>query len=191
MKPEEALEQMAYLRDLVASSRIRVAEGYPHLIWWGLLYAVAYTATALASLTIVPWIWFGFGTVGALGSLIIGRLTTKSHRGATPALLKQLGWTTFAISAAATVILCLFIPIQSHSLRLLSAYWPFVIGIIYAVDGLFLGRELTWTGCWLVLAALASLWLDGTNQLIWLAAAGGGGLIASGLILRRELIHRA
>jgi hypothetical protein len=67
------------------------------------------------------------------------------------------------------------------------AYWPVAIGVIYVLNGIFLGREMVLIGIWMLVTGLASLGLPDPWGALWMACAGGGGLIASGVVLRRRL----
>jgi hypothetical protein len=70
-----------------------------------------------------------------------------------------------------------------------KAYFPFVAGTIYAISGVFLGSGAIATGAWLIAVALISMWLPSPGQDYFLAVAGGGALITSGLLMR-NLVKR-
>ena len=37
MKTQDALDQIAYLQELINQTRLRAADGYPYFLLWGLL----------------------------------------------------------------------------------------------------------------------------------------------------------
>lgn len=186
MKPEEAIEQITYLRDLLDRSRLRAAGGYPHFLFWGVLWVVGYLGTLWLPVPLGRWVWPAIYVVGAAGSTLIGIRT--AHATPVPALLKKLGWLTVIFSVASLGLLILFVGMSDR--HTINAYWPFVIGVMYATNSLFLGRELMLIGVWLVVTAVASLWMASPIQDIWLAMAGGGGLILTGILLRRQVAQR-
>ncbi len=183
MKPEEALDQISYLRELVQQSRLRVAWGYPHFLLWGALWVIGYLGALWTPEPQRLWVWPAVYSVGAIGS---ATLSTMSGRGApVPALLKKLGWINLVLLAGSVLLLVFFVGFSDrHSI---NAFWPFQIGTFYIVSGLLIGQELVLIGSWLVFAALVSLWMASPIQDIWLALVGGGGLILTGILLRRQV----
>ncbi|NLG85100.1 MAG: hypothetical protein GX493_10960 [Firmicutes bacterium] len=60
---------------------------------------------------------------------------------------------------------CLFVLLLTltGNERLLNAYWPFQVGVIYLAAGVFMGRSLLLLGGWLVLVAVVGLFFPGTD----------------------------
>src|SRR5260370_25423418 len=71
--------------------------------------------------------------------------------------------------------------------RFYTSYFPAGIGVIYIVTGLFIGREYILIGAWLVLCGVTGLAMPVVISVVWMAFAGGGGLLLTGFILRRQL----
>lgn len=106
----------------------------------------------------------------------------------TPALLKRIGMATLVLFLGSVTLLSTMIGMGD--VRIINDFWPFQIGLIYMVSGVFLGRELVWIGLWLAASAVASLYMAAPLQEVWLAAAGGGGLFLTGLLMWRQVRAR-
>ena len=65
-------------------------------------------------------------------------------------------------------------------------YIPACVGIAYAVLGVLVGKELVAIGGWLMLATVAAAFMPLEVRYLWMAAAGGGGLVVTGILLRRQ-----
>jgi hypothetical protein len=72
--------------------------------------------------------------------------------------------------------------------QIIISFWPFHVGLLYILAGIFIGRPVLIIGCWLILAAVAGVWLPPLWQQIWLAAGGGGSLILTGVNMRKQVI---
>ncbi|NLM37537.1 MAG: hypothetical protein GX202_05355 [Firmicutes bacterium] len=181
MKTEEVLDQIAYLRELITQTRLRAADGYPFFLLWGLLWIVGY----MGSIWLSSQVWAGVVVVGGVLSVVVG--FKKKNELAAPPLLKKIGWLElilFAYSAFLFSLLLLF----TDNFQIINSFWPFQIGMLYILAGIFAGRSLVLIGCWLMVAAVAGIWIPFPWQQIWLAAGGGGGLILTGLLLRKQVI---
>ncbi len=185
LQPNDALEQISYLKELANQSRLKIAYGYPHFFLWGLVWLVGYLGSILIPSKFICEMWLTICSLGAIGSILIGyRLGQRS--GPAPTLLRKLGWLSFLMFAVAVSMF--FLTFRGiPNLNLINAYWPFQIGVIYLANSIFFDKKLTIIGCWLIFTAFVSLWLSIPYLFIWLAFAGGGGLIFTGFILRKQV----
>ncbi len=132
--------------------------------------------------------WLVIGPVGGILSVVIG-LTQKKGR-PTPPFLKKIGWLMIILFLYIGLLFSQLLMISQNS-QLLNSYWPFHIGLLYIVAGIFVGRQMILIGGWLMLVAVAGIWVPTPFQEIWLAAGGGGGLILTGIIFRKHVIKDA
>lgn len=184
MKTQEALDQIAYLQRLIAQTRLRAADGYPFFLLWGLLWIVGYVGS-------IWWshrVWVGVSLVGAVISVMIG--WKKKQEQPVPPLLKKIGW-LMLVMFVYIVFLFSQMLLLTDSVQVINSFWPFHIGLLYILAGIFEGRSMLMIGCWLMVAAVAGLWLPFPWQELWLAAGGGGGLILTGALLRKQVINDA
>jgi hypothetical protein len=98
--------------------------------------------------------------------------------------LKKLGWLCLILVVYFGLLFCYLCQVTINP-QLIISYWPFHIGLLYIIAGIFIGRQLIYIGGWLILVAVAGCWLPVTIQLVWLAVSGGGGLILTGIIFRK------
>jgi len=171
----------AALRDAEAmehrSARLR---GYqsasPHLIIWGIVWAVGYAASYLEP----AWtntIWLVLVAVGTAGSIAAGM--ADGRKGVRAEGLAVLG-ATFVVFIAGT-----FVVMQPHDPRQPAAFFPLVVAAGYAIMG-----ALGATRMLIIAAALAALTIGGFLELgnlflPWMAVVGGGGLVLGGVWLRQ------
>jgi|SRR5690554_633620 len=190
-KHNEALNQINYLKGIIEASKVRCAPGYPYLLLWGLVWIAGYLGT-----TFFPWpgvktlLWPVLAGVGVLLSALIGFRTARKATTPVPFLLKRLGLLGLILFLASSAMFSLLLHFHftfGMGLKYINAYWPFQIGVIYLAVGIFMGREMLLIGAWLVLAASVSLLMPLVPQYVWLALAGGGGLILTGALLRRQV----
>jgi hypothetical protein len=189
MKPEEALEQVAYMRRLVDQSRITMSGFGPYFILWGILWIVGYLGALWFPGGMRDYVWPAVYVIG-FGASYWPALRRRGGSGPAPALFKKLSWLSLLLLAGFMALPFTFFasPRQLEpSQHTVNAYYPFVIGLIYVAQGIFYGRAIIAIGAWLLVAGFASLWLPWPLQSQFLALSGGGSLIVTGLLLRRQV----
>lgn len=179
MKSDEALDQIAFIKDILKRTRLSSAEGYPYYILWGVIWIVGY----ISSIWIPPYIWTGLCLIGGVGSYLIGRM--HKWKATDMKLLKKLGLQSLILLVASFAIFALLV--YSGQYGMIYALWPFEIGIIYMVVGVFMGKDLFGIGVGITLAALASLFIPAPFHFVWMALVGGGGLLLTGIIFRNQV----
>jgi hypothetical protein len=164
----------------VAEAKSRTFRGYqsasPHLIIWGVAWAVAYLITDFAPHWANP-AWVGIVAIATSGDIVAARMDRKKDAsGATVAAV-------FSIAAVFTgSVIAIMAPTDP---RQIGAFIPLVVAAGYALLGLMCGARLLILG-----AALTSLTLFGffalpAHFLLWMAIVGGGSLILGGVWLRQ------
>lgn len=181
MKTQDALDQITYLQELINQTRLRAADGYPYFLLWGLLWIAGYMASILWS----HLVWAGILVAGGLVSVVIGFKMKKNLPA--PPLLKKIGWVMLVLFVYIAFLFGRLLLVTDDP-QIIISFWPFHIGLLYILAGIFIGRPMIIIGCWLILAAVAGLWLPLPWQQIWLAAGGGGSLLLTGLIMRKQVI---
>jgi hypothetical protein len=162
------------------------ARGYrhasPHLIWWGLIWAIGYASCGVLSAEQWGPLWLGFDLVGMAGSVVIG-VRSASQPGFTA------GGTPWKILLAA-VFVGLFV-VATYRLFAPTTVEPFIafpailIGLIYVLVGIWTMPRLAWVGVTIFLLAMIGFLFFKPVLPFWIAAVGGLGLILGGLWMRR------
>jgi hypothetical protein len=163
-----------------ASRRSAQAFGYrkasPHLILWGLVWLIGYSATDLRPAD-AGLIWLALVVAGCAISFLLGR--SGNSAGA------KNSWRALGIAA----ILCLFIgatftilwPVSGMQVGVVT---PLLVGAIYAGVGLWLGLRFVVTGLAITALTLGGYFYLPEHFLLWMAFVTGGGLILAGVWFR-------
>ena len=183
INPEDALEQIHFLKELIQQTAIQVSKGYLFFILWGLVWMIGYTGEALLPIPFKGTIWAILCTIGIIGTIII----FVRMKGLTATPLSKKLWILNIILGLATVLIFAVLYLNPNY-YFINAYWAFQIGVIYMVNGVFIDNKLILIGIWTVGASLISLLFPSLfGQCIWLAITCGGGLMITGIILRRQV----
>lgn len=180
-KAEDALEQIHFLKKLTQQTAIEISKGYLFFILWGMIWIIGYIGEALLPIPFKGTIWAVLCMIGIIGTLIFfSRM--KDHT-ATPLSKKLWAMNIIFGLASALFFASLFF---NPNYYFINAYWAFQIGVIYMINGIFIDNKLIFVGIWSVGASLVSLLFPSLFvQCFWLAITGGGGLLTTGIILRR------
>jgi hypothetical protein len=173
---ENAAEAIRLVEE--AAQRSTTLRGYrraaPHLILWGVIYAVAYSGayfqpgrTGLVWLVLVP--------SGVIGDVLI----SWRDRPCKWALFAGIFLTFFAFIAATMSIM------HPRDPQQVAAFVPLVVAAAYAVLGMSLGARFVFIGLALGLLTLIGFFALSSIFMLWMAAVGGGALVLGGLLLRR------
>jgi hypothetical protein len=194
LSPNEAADT---LRDIAATeTHSRQLYGYreasPHLIFWGILWAVGYGLSWFLPQHGAA-IWGTIVTVGSLASYFTAfRAASRRNRQAgtpihiaTRRAASEVNWTLSAISFIAALFIAAALAVVSPvTPRQVGAFIPLVVAAGYAVMGLWLGLRLTVAGAVLAILTLGGFFLLPTHFQLWMAACGSGSLILGGIWLR-------
>jgi hypothetical protein len=156
----------------------------PHLVLWGLIWVVGYALMGLLPIHQWALVWLPLDLAGVAGSVVImSRARARSPRAAAagPSPLPMLVTMLF-IFLFVTSVYVVFAPSRHEPYLVFPAL---VLGLVYVVLGAWKMRRMAWIGAAVFLLAMAGFlflrpWLP-----FWLAAVGGGGLVAGGLWLRK------
>ncbi len=150
----------------------------PHLIIWGVIWAISYGATWLAP----GWwlVWPVLGTIGLAASFWVGRRKVQAKTGA------GYGWRYLATSVAVfAFIAAVFSVLQPRSGEQIGAFMPILVALFYALTGIWArAPRMLATGVVVgVLTVGGYFWLQ-PYFMLWMAGVGGGALVLSGLWLK-------
>lgn len=183
LDPGQALEQVTYLRELVEETRIRVADWYAIFLMWGAIWITGYLATFWWERTGTAWLQWTWPTllaVATVGHAFLGRGLPRLP----PTTLGKRLLRMNLMLAAAFVVLP--VTLGGISGVQMGSYAPFALGIVYVANGMFVGTELVAIGAWLLIAATAGPFLPEEARWLWMAGAGGGSLLVTGVLLHRR-----
>ena len=180
MKSDEALEQIAYLKELTSKTRLIASYGYKYYILWGILSLTGFITAVYFNPMII---WTTIDIIGFLLTFLLILIDTKKVKAS--ALLKKIGWQSLVLLISGFIIYYVIRRYEDYTI--LVAFWPFQIGIIYLVASVHMGKDLTFIGLWLIASSIASVFMPMPFQNFWLGAACGGGLILTGIIFRNQI----
>jgi hypothetical protein len=174
----EALRQVdeASVRSLTLRSYSLAS---PHLMLWGVAYFVAYAGSYLQPAN-AGLVWAVVVPAAVIGDLLIARHGTA--RGLSGAQMSTFAGAlaTFLAFVTATALI-----MQPHDPRQMAAFVPLVVAASYIVLGLNKGRRLLLTGVGLGALTMIGYFALPDSFMLWMAAVGGGALLAGGFWLRQ------
>lgn len=199
MTREELLSDLAYARTLAEEGRHAPLLGGPHLMFWGVLNAIAFTAH-WAQLSGFLWatpigfpiIWISYGIISGIGMAVLsGRVRTKPGLTTIGARAERAVWMGVGSAIIAIVI--------GSIGRLILAQDPMapnaIFGAAFALYGAALIAvsvlsEQKWlrTFGWLSVVVASVLCLFANQPFAYLIAAGGSLLVlmAPGVVLLKN-----
>ena len=173
-------EAASALRDITLTER-RSGEAYgyqrgaPHLIVWGVVWAIGYSLTYFQP----NWqfTWPVLTVAGAAASFWLG-MRARSE--------PETGWKYFATLIAIFIfIAALFSVLPPHTGSQIGAFFPLLAALFYAIVGIWAnGRRLIMLSALIVALTLIGFFYLPVYFGLWMAVVGGGGLILGGLWLR-------
>ena len=179
-------EAAAALSDVAhVERRTHQAITYEHssrqFLLWGVLVVAGYLFTFL-----VPTrSWTGWGVVtvlGLAGSFALRRWGPLTHTRDSQ-LGQRIGYAQLALVGFGLVLMWLLWPMSP---RQIGAFWPTLVMFCHVLAGLWLGAFFMIVGASVTALIVAGYAWAGAWYPLWLAASVGGGLILSGLWLRRQ-----
>ncbi|MFM9865339.1 MAG: hypothetical protein ACKVRO_17230 [Micropepsaceae bacterium] len=151
------------------------AASAPHFFIWGLAWAAGYGFSAA-----VPdkrnLIWLGVIIAGSIASAIAG----ARHGGGRRSLVQSVS-ISVAIVLITTVFVTVLAPMEP---RKIEALIPLFVAGFYLLIGIWTGPRFAVAGVVLGAVTVAGYFIAGDNFGYWMAAAGGGVLVMTGLWLR-------
>jgi hypothetical protein len=180
LSSKEAAETLSDVEQ--ASRRSARAFGYrkasPHLILWGLIWLIGYSATDLRPAD-AGLIWLALVVVGCAISFFLGR-KDKSAKAAG----QGNGWRVLGVAAIIFVFVGATFAIFHVSGMMIGVFTPLLVGAIYAGMGLWLGLRFVVTGFAITALTLGGYFYLPEHFLLWMAFVTGGGLILAGIWFR-------
>lgn len=183
MKSDEALEQIAYLKELTQKTRIKAVYSYPYFMLWGILSMIGYSSRAYLPLHLYGSMWVILWIIGMPVTIFFIVRQGRKHT-YTP-LLRRIGLQCLILIAADNLLFALLIYYKVYAL--LNPFWAFQIGLIYLIISVHTGLTYTFIGFWMIISAVVSFFITGPLSNIWLAVSFGGGMLITGIIFRNKV----
>lgn len=181
----------AALQDIEQTERrTRVSGGYaaasPHLILWGLIWAIAYVGCAFVPPERWGLVWLPLVVVGTVGSTWFA---SRGRRLPADGRASDTGIGARSAAAAATIsvfLMAFFWIVRPIDPRVGLVFPVMILGLVYCLAGIFARlSRFVWIGAGAFAVAIAGYVAAPEWTPFWVAAAGGGGLVLGGLWLRR------
>lgn len=177
LSKSEAAESLRAIEATSATSaRLRnYSSAAPHFMLWGLVWACGYSFSALH-----PEMrnagWAAAIAVGVMGALFLG--TRGDGRKSSP------GRSLAVSGAIAAFFGLLFVVLGPMQPRQIDAFFPLVFAGAYVLAGIWVGARFAVCGAIVAAVTIAGYFYAGDAFGYWMAAAGGGTLLLTGLWLR-------
>jgi len=156
----------------------------PYLFIWGAVWIAGYLGSANLAPNVSGPLWLALDLAGLAGCAVTGY---RQHRGQ-PAdsdarAIGRRWWAAFCI-VVFFVVATYAVMAPIHTLQQ-AAFLPLVIGMLYALMGLWRGTRLLLTGLALMALTLGGFFFLREYFLTWMALTGGGALILAGFWFRQ------
>lgn len=180
--PEEAARALRDAED--AADRSQTAAGYQnashYLVLWGVIWTLGNVA-AFLRMSHGTYVFTALMLAGTVGSVLIGRRTPavggQRRSSAVRALTISGAMVLFSFGVGRVA--------EIRSFATAEAVICMALGAAYMVMGTFIGWRLAAVGAIQMIAVILG-WTYAREQFfLWMALAGGGGLILGGLWLRK------
>jgi hypothetical protein len=150
----------------------------PHLILWGLVWAVAYAlSNFLPSYTGI--IWLLLDSLGVMGSLIITRKNSFHAKNSNH-------WRVAAVTLTIIgFVLATFAILPPDSGKQIAVFIPLLVATAYVLIGIWKGLRLVLIGIAVAALSLFGFFCIDAYFNLWMAFVGGGALVLAGIWLRR------
>jgi len=178
----QAAQALSEIDDIVR--RVRQSRTYDVASLMIILWGVLVLAGNLAN---YGWprqgaaIWIGVNLLGTVGSLAIAFSFARRKGGQRVGLCILAGFVMiFAFGILCSCVLGHFGP------REMATFWPIYSMLFYCIAGLWFGYAFLALGLGIsAMVLIGYFFVTGDAFLLWMAAVNGGGLILSGLWMRR------
>lgn len=154
----------------------------PIFIVWGIIWAIGYTAMGLTPPDLWGLVWLPIDIFGIVATIVMGLRGKRQESGSGQVFGgRMLG------SFVLITIFCtgLFSMVHPADLNVYLAFPGLLTGVIYGMIGLWGMTRFLWVGLVVTACTLTGYFLFSAYLPYWMAVAGGGGLIVSGILVRR------
>jgi hypothetical protein len=176
----EALSDIALAQHRASTLR-GYERGAPHFVLWGLIWMVGYTLTDVAP-GMAGLGWLVLDVIGITGSYFLGRAAAAGVSVAS----KNYGRRFAAVGATMfAFVLATYFVMKPNSTEQFGAFPALLMAAIYTVVGIWRGARWAVSGLAIGVFTIGGFALFKEHFMLWMAAAGGGALLLTGLWLRR------
>ena len=186
---EEARESLSAVQNTVERTKKAIAGGGGDSLFivWGVIWFLGYMCMQMLP-PVAVWIWLGLVVSGIVISVVVVKVRTPVRS----PVDKRIFWFWWVLFAYAGLWLGLLLPFVKVSGREESAafwkHWGAIAATVpmfaYVVTGLWLEHFIIWIGLAVTGIAILGLFLLQPYFWVWMAFAGGGTLIGTGIFIR-------
>jgi hypothetical protein len=180
------------LRDIAQTDRrTRVSGAYhvasPHLILWGLIWAVGYTGSGLTPPEQWGLVWLPLIAIGVVGAIALGmRAGARREPGTSGAAGFSAGKSAMLAMAIGVFMGSVYFVFQPATPLPYLVFPALITALIYVLLGALLGLpRYTAIGAIMFVVTMIGFVYAKPMLPFWIAVAGGGGLILGGLWMRK------
>jgi len=186
--PQQALEDIAFIKQLISRNQQKLNDGAPFLLIWGFYVMVGYIGMQFNQVEWPIWFWSSGSIIGGILSAIAGnRISPKSSNVQQGGASTWMFWLPPLIMAISG---CFMMATGIVKLEYLSFFWFILIGLLYVSMGPLLGKGPIYLGSWFIVLSMLTRLFFLDYQYLILGLLGGGSIVIVGYLLRqRSLKH--
>lgn len=161
------------------------AKASPHLLIGGFVWAAGYGACAVLPPERWGTIWIPLSLAGLVGSYVVAYASHQREPGNPAAPAGSAARILWMMATTMSFIISTFLLFQPTDPVTFLAFPALVMAFVYVLLGSVGLPRFRWLGAGMFAILIIGLALQRDAIAIWVAAAGGGGLILGGLWLRK------
>lgn len=192
LSPDQAAANLKEIE--AASQRSAQALSYvrssPYFVLWGVVWVVGYAGSDLLQRSghagQIGWLWMALSACGVIANILISNRQHCADYAVRPGAERRdrLRWTGGAI-VVWLFIISLGVVIGPRFGQITGVFFPLLIALAYGLMGVMMGVRYFFTSIAVTALTLGGWLFLREYFLLWMAAVGGGSLIAVGLWMRR------
>lgn len=199
--PEEAKEMLQGVNDITSRAKKMIAFGGGDILFviWGIIWFIGGLGTYFMPMVtqrdaltgiLIGTMWMILVAIGIVASYRVGRnnAPTRSPWGKSIGLM---WWFLYLFVDMWLSLLFPFIKIQGqHESHMFWTHMGAIAATVpmfaYVLFGLFFDRYMVWIGLGMTALMMLGVYMLEPYFYIWMAVVGGGGLVATGLLIRNR-----
>ncbi len=180
-EPQQALQDIAFIKQLIARNQQKLDHSPPFLYIWGTYMTLGYIGMQFITTLWPIWFWSCGTIVASILTSIVGARLPKQPSSQEGGSYGWMFWLPFAVTLLSWGFMMAADIVREEYL---SVFWCALIGIAYVSLGALVGKGPVILGIWFIVLAIGTRLFFLDYQFLLLGLLGGGSVILTGVLLQ-------